>query len=85
MAEFSKQYCELHNPQLEWDFDIDEIITEIPRGYYKSIICEGFGFIGVGIGMDRRVNLLFPDEGGGFDKVDYIKFMKNQSTSSDGI
>ena len=85
MAEFSKQYCELHNPQLGWDFDIEDIITEIPRGYYKSIICEGFGFIGVGIGMDRRVNLLFPEEGGGFDKVDYIKFMKNQSTSSDGI
>jgi hypothetical protein len=52
MAEFSKQYCELHNPQLGWDFDIDEIITEIPCGYYKSIICEGFGFIGVGIGME---------------------------------
>ena len=39
MAEFSKQYCELHNPQLGWDFDIEEIVTEIPRGYYKSIIC----------------------------------------------
>jgi hypothetical protein len=85
MAEFSKQYCELRNPQLGWDFDIEEIITEIPRGYYKSIICEGFGFIGVGIGMDSRVNLLFPDTDGGFDKVDYIKFMKNQSTTSDGI
>jgi hypothetical protein len=35
--------------------------------------------------MDRRVNLLFPDDADGFDKVDYIKFMKNHSTSSDGI
>lgn len=85
MAEFSKQYCESHNPEMDWDFDIDEIITEIPRGYYKSIICEGFGFIGVGIGMDGKIQLLFPDEGGGFNKVDYDKFMKNQSTASSGI
>ena len=85
MAEFSKQYCESHNPNLGWDFDIDEIITEIPRGYYKSIICEGFGFIGIGIGMDGKTQLLFPDEGGGFNKVDYHKFMRNQNTTSVGI
>jgi len=85
MAEFSKQYCETHNPKLGWDFDINEIVTEIPRGYYKSIICEGFGFIGIGVGMDGKTNLLFPDANGGFDKVDYIKFIQNQSNASSGI
>lgn len=53
MAEFSKQYCEIHDPEMPWDFDIEEIATEIPRGYYKHIICEGFGFVGIGV-RDRK-------------------------------
>jgi hypothetical protein len=85
MADFSKQYCETHDPELLWDFDIEEIVHDIPKGYYKSIICEGFGFIGVGLGMDGKIQLLFPEDNGGFEKVDYLKFMKNQNISTDGI
>jgi len=35
MAEFSKQYCEIYEPELAWDFDIEEIAETIPKGYYK--------------------------------------------------
>ena len=85
MAEFSKQYCEIHDPGFPWDFDIEEIATEIPRGYYKSIICEGFGFIGIGVGMNREIQLLFSDDTGGFEKVNYNHFIKKQKESTDGI
>jgi hypothetical protein len=85
MAEFSKQYCDIHDPGFPWDFDIEEIATEIPRGYYKLIICEGFGFIGIGVGMDREIQLLFRDGEDGFDKINYKHFIKKQKESSDGI
>jgi hypothetical protein len=85
MAEFSKQWCEIHDPQMPWDFDIEEIATEIPRGYYKLMICEGFGFIGIGVGMDREIQLLFRDGEDGFDKMNYKHFIKKQKESSDGI
>ena len=71
---------------MPWDFDIEEIAAGIPRGYYKSIICEGFGFVGIGVGMNRDIQLLFADNiGDEFDKVNYIHFMKKQKESTDGI
>ena len=40
MAEFSKQYCELYDPEFPWDFDIEEFAEGIPKGHYKPIICS---------------------------------------------
>jgi hypothetical protein len=86
MAEFSKQWCEIHDPEMSWDFDIEEIATQRPRGYYKPIICEGFGFVGIGVGMNRDIQLLFADKiGDKFDKVNYNHFIRKQKESSDGI
>ena len=85
MAEFSKQYCEIHDPEFPWDFDIEEIATEIPRGYFKPVICEGFGFVGIGVGMDREIHLLFDYGNDEFDKVNYKHFIKKQKESTDGI
>lgn len=48
MAEFSKQYCDLHDQEMTPDFDIDEIAKDIEPGFYLPIICEGFGFIAIG-------------------------------------
>jgi hypothetical protein len=77
MAEFSKQYCELHNPQLVWDFDIEEIITEIPRGYYKPMICEGFGFLGIGVDIDGNIEVFLtdPKDETKYVQVDYKKYI----------
>ena len=53
MASFSKQYLQLS----EWDsfppdFDIDEIFTSLEKGFYRSIICEGFGILALGLDND---------------------------------
>lgn len=85
MAEFSKQYCELYEPQIQWDFDIDEVVKEIPKGYFKSIICEGFGFIGIGHKMDNTICLLFDESDGSLKQVEYLKFLENHKIKSAGI
>ena len=48
MAEFSKQYCELHDSEMSHDFDIIEIADGLEPEHYTPIICEGFGFIAIG-------------------------------------
>ena len=48
MAEFSKQYCELHDMGFEGDFDIMEEYHKVKPGSYVPYICEGFGFIAIG-------------------------------------
>ena len=48
MADFSKQWCELNDPEMPHDFDIDSIASTIDPLWYKSYICEGFGFSMIG-------------------------------------
>lgn len=57
MAEFSKQYCELHDPEFPWDFDIMKEADQLDPDHYTPIICEGFGF--TAIGKDKNGNILF--------------------------
>ena len=44
MAEFSKQWCEINDPDMPWDFDIDELAKKLRPGSYMHAICEGIGF-----------------------------------------
>jgi hypothetical protein len=44
MAEFSKQWCEIWDPSMPHDFDIEDIIKDMNRDRYYPIVCEGFGF-----------------------------------------
>tara|TARA_R100001443_G_scaffold43225_1_gene56347 strand:+ start:73 stop:324 length:252 start_codon:yes stop_codon:yes gene_type:complete len=46
MADFSKQYCQATGFDF-YDFDIEEIFSDIKEGYYVSRICEGFGSNGI--------------------------------------
>ena len=48
MAEFSKQYCELHDMGSNGDFDVYEEFGKLEVGNYVPIICEGFGFVAIG-------------------------------------
>jgi hypothetical protein len=48
MADFSKQWCQINDPESPGDFDIDVIAGQLEPGYVISIICEGFGFIAIG-------------------------------------
>jgi len=47
----------------------------IPHGFYKPIICEGFGFIGLERSTDGKMLLLFP-KGDEVERVEYRKFYK---------
>ena len=63
MADFSKQWCELHDPEMKADFDIHEIAQSLEKGHYTSIICEGFGFLAIGRDQDDSVLLAMPTGG----------------------
>jgi len=62
MADFSKQYCERYDPELPWDFDIDEVFDDMPFSSFRPIICEGFGFFGLHKDVDGRLFCLFGTE-----------------------
>ncbi len=91
MADFSKQWCEIHDPEMPWDFDIEVEAENIPKGHYKPIICEGFGFGGIGVRMDGSIMLLFADYVLGesneitYKQIDYDKFIQKQKLKSSGI
>ena len=59
MAEFSKQWCEANDPQLPWDFDIEEEFDKLQNGEFVSLICEGFGFIGIQKQLDGSKFFLY--------------------------
>jgi hypothetical protein len=56
MAEFSKQWAEVNDPEGGWDFDIEEVSNQLDPNHYVPLICEGFGFIA--IGRDENYNVL---------------------------
>lgn len=87
MAEFSKQYCEIYEPEIMWDFDIEEVAETIPKGHWKPIICEGFGFSGIGVRLNGDVEILFIDrtDEDSLLQVDYKRFIENQKLKSSGI
>lgn len=64
MADFSKQYCERYEPEMEWDFDIENEFEEMPFSSFKAIICEGFGFFGLHKDVDGNRYCLFGEEWG---------------------
>lgn len=47
MADFSKQWCEINDPEMNWDFDVVEEWEKLEPGFFLPIICEGFGFSGI--------------------------------------
>jgi hypothetical protein len=77
MAEFSKQYCEIYDEGFPWDFDIEEIADNIPKGHYKPIICEGFGFLGIGVDLNGNIEIFLtnPKDESKYVQVDYKKYI----------
>ena len=59
MAEFSKQYCEHHDHEFGWDFDILEVASKIENGFYLPHICEGYGFVAIGKDESGEIILAF--------------------------
>ena len=58
MAEFSKQWVELNDQEMGWDFDIEAIASEMPNNtmtdYY---LCEGFGAVAIGKDENGEIQL----------------------------
>jgi hypothetical protein len=61
MAEFSKQWCDMHDPKWPWDFDLDEEFNNMQPGEWGPLICEGFGFVGILKQLDGSKYCLFVD------------------------
>jgi hypothetical protein len=64
MAEFSKQWCEIWDPSMTHDFDIEAIAKDMYRDRYYPIICEGMGFRSIYKDHHGRVWLGYNVEGG---------------------
>ncbi len=77
MADFSKQWCEIYDPEMPWDFDIEEVAETIPKGHYKPIICEGFGFSGIGVRLNGDIEILVIDRNDedSYIQLDYRKYI----------
>ena len=74
MANYSKQWCELNDPDMPHDFDILEEFEKLPKDHYIPIMCEGFGFIAIMRDHEDRCLLAFDDD----DEIvweDYDQFM----------
>jgi hypothetical protein len=82
MADFSKQWCDLNDPEMPHDFDIEKIASTLDNDYYKSYICEGFGFTAIGKDHDGKIILFFPNDdinsGGWKDYETFINKEKNR-------
>jgi hypothetical protein len=63
MADFSKQWCELYDPEMTHDFDILEEFEKLEPDQYINYICEGFGFIAIGKTQDNQCLLAIPIDG----------------------
>ena len=64
MADFCKEYLERTEGAQEligWvaDFSIEEEFKKLKPGYYVSMICEGYGFVGIMRTEDDECKLIF--------------------------
>jgi hypothetical protein len=76
MAEFSKQWVQINDPEFGWDFDIEEVSNQLDPNHYIPLICEGFGFIAIGKDNENKIMLAMPtgefetdEDGQTFDQV----------------
>jgi hypothetical protein len=83
MADFSKQYCELHDMGFDGDFDVYEEFNKLEVGNFIPIICEGFGFVAIGKTKEEpnTVQVYFRDD---FDSesgtwVDFEEVLSEQN------
>jgi hypothetical protein len=62
MAEFSKQWIELTDPEFGgWDFDIEEVAETLEPLQSIQMICEGFGFSWISKNQLGEISVAFID------------------------
>ena len=74
MADFSKQWCEINDPEMPYDFDIIEEASKLKPNYSINHICEGFGFIAIGKtdDQDEKCILAMPVDDAPFGTVKWV-------------
>ena len=60
MADFSKEFCENYDPDMPYDFSIEEVFKDLKPGYYTSYICEGYGFVAISKTEEGVCQVAFP-------------------------
>lgn len=78
MADFSKQWCDLNDPEMPYDFDIIEEHSKLQTGYSVSWICEGFGILGIAKGHNNEVLVAvdYPNDDGSIHWIEYDEFIR---------
>ena len=71
------KFIENHIEDFPWDFDIEAEAETIPKGHYKPMICEGFGFLGIGVDLNGDIEILLadPKDETKYIPVDYKKYI----------
>ena len=77
MADFSKQWCDINDPEMPYDFDILEEFGKLPKNHYIPMICEGFEFIAIMREGEDACLLAFYDDSvdGGVVWEEYHQFI----------
>lgn len=78
MADFSKEYCQIWDPKLPYDFSVKEIAKDLHKGNYYPIICEGFGFVAIAKDKNEQILLAFKGEEDRIIWQDFDNFMSGQ-------
>jgi len=81
MSEFSKEYCLKHRKEFIGDFSILEEYKKLEKDEYISVICEGYGFIGI-LKEDDICKLIYTDDD---DKLITISYDELESKYKDLI
>jgi hypothetical protein len=76
MADFSKQWCEVNDPDMPHDFDILEEANNLEPNHYISMICEGFGFVAIAKDEHNNIMLAFQDDENNITWEDYNNIIK---------
>jgi hypothetical protein len=71
MAGYSKQWCDIWDLEMPYDFDIDKISKDLYSDRYYPITCEGIGFIN--IHKDRYDNIWLGFSGANPDTTYWIR------------
>ena len=76
MAQFSKQWCEINDPQKPYDFDIYEVFNKLKKEELVIMICEGFGFVAMARDLNDTLLLAVPESEGLFKWVTLDKLVE---------
>lgn len=71
MAKFSKEWCEIWDPERIPDFSIEDVMKDVMPDRYYPIVCYGLGF--VNLHRDRYDTLWVGTPAEGSNKISWIR------------